>query len=102
LVDPVEVLVEEPFETTITEPVVPMVEVPVEVVSEVEALLAEIENLPEPVMTPVVSQNSSAFTLAVDKVKKQLLVLEEAEESFRVVERYKISYGEKKGDKVRE
>ncbi len=106
--EPVEMVIDEPLSVpveelakTFVEPIVePAIEEPV--MSEVEALLAEIENLPKPVMTPTVPQSSSVFILAVDKVKKELLVLEETEESFRVVERYKVSYGEKKGDKKRE
>jgi len=112
---PLVVAVAEPVETAIDEPLAVIVEDPVEipveepepaieepVMSEVEALLAEIEKLPEPVKTPAVPESSAGFILAVDKVKKELLVLEETEESFRVVERYNVSYGERKGDKKKE
>lgn len=45
---------------------------------------------------------NAPYTVVVDKSRKELLVLEETRENYRVVERYPVSIGPKAGDKFSE
>ncbi len=62
----------------------------------------DLARLPEvPYYVPSPDPNA-LYTILVDKSRKELLVLEETRENYRVVERYPISIGPKSGDKFEE
>ncbi|MBF0170943.1 MAG: L,D-transpeptidase family protein [Nitrospinae bacterium] len=62
----------------------------------------DLNRLPRPAYVVPQPDPSALHTLVVDKSRKELLVLEETRENFRVVERFPISIGPKPGDKFTE
>lgn len=56
-------------------------------------------HLPKPAMSLPPPETRALYTLAVDKKKKALLVLEETRDNYRVVMRYTTSLGSVSGDK---
>ena len=59
-------------------------------------------NLPKPAMPLPVPSKNSLYLLAVDKTRRELLVLQETKDNYLVVKRFPASLGALRGDKRRE
>lgn len=57
-------------------------------------------NLPKPSYALPASVGGALYTLVVDKTRKELFVLQETKDNYRIVKRYPASLGEKRGDKI--
>lgn len=61
--------------------------------------MPDISELPSPRQTLSMPPSDSLYTLAVDKSRQELFVLEETQDNYMIVARYPVSLGSERGDK---
>ena len=60
----------------------------------------DLSNLPAPSMTVAPPSTPSVYTIAVDKSRREVFVLEETKDHYRIVKSYSANFGRERGDKV--
>lgn len=60
----------------------------------------DLSNLPPPAMTVAPPSTPSVYTIAVDKTRHEVYVLEETKDHYRIVKSYPADFGRERGDKL--